>query len=684
MTARARGLYEAAEMTDIPGWLRLKYGTDDVPDEQMNMARLAMTTQLRNSYHWFASNFLWLTNKAGKRTTLKPFVGQAIHRVTLDSQLKAGLPGYMVEVKVRQLGWTIENIGRALHYCLDEDRRALILVDDEDVASEQALRFNMMLNGLPGWLQPMRRLQSMKQIAFENPNPKDRLIHPGLNSSIQITVPSSFRGAPPGFVCVSEYAHMDPDRQDQIQQGIISAASMTPNTIIIIDTTPNGYDDSYEPMVKEAIADNPRWTRKIETWKGELAAEDVMNGILGIPDSVEKGYPTMVPAICPWRLHEEYSARSKTNMRGELPPLTKAQRAETDASLGNLSKYGGDEEIELRDKYGVCTERLFWRRRKIDRYKMPTEEMKLLTFRQEFFGCTVEEAFVESGKAPFPRDSLDALRRQKRTPAAVGLFEGEDRFAHWERNGEPFKGDSRRDKNQWQEIRIYAPPENGEKYTMGVDCDVAYESPDSDATVAQVVRVRDCKLVATYKAKVGSAELMQQLYCLYRWYWNAYYAIETAGMGYDLVRRCMDRGMNNVHYYKRYDADIPEPTKFPGWETSKPFMRQMMDQTLLEFLCARDRETAKATPQCIIPDAETINEICNLTRSPSGSFKSARGHDDHVDALEIAWCIALDPYSGLVKAKMAQETDMRHEFEEGFAWVTGGKRDRNRPSLSQI
>jgi hypothetical protein len=165
---------------------------------------------------------------------------------------------------------------------------------------------------------------------------------------------------------------------------------MRPNTIIIIDTTPAGFDDSYEPMVREAVEENPKWTRRIESWKGELSAQEVLSGALGLPDSVERGYPTMVPAICPWRFHEEYDCRSERNPRGELPPLRKQQREETEATLGTLSKYGGEEEIELRDKYGVSASRLFWRRRKIDRYKLPTEEMKLLTFRQEFFGCTVD------------------------------------------------------------------------------------------------------------------------------------------------------------------------------------------------------------------------------------------------------------------------------------------------------
>jgi hypothetical protein len=669
---------------DVGQWLKHRYGDGDIPDSQANVVRLALTTQIRESYGFFASNFAYISDKRGHDVLLKPFVGQAIHRVSLDSQLRAGLPGRLVEVKARQLGWTTENLARALHFILDENKRAYILVDDEDVAAEQATHLNTMLNGLPPWMQPMRRIQNMKHIVFENPNPKDRVAHPGLNSATQITVPSSYRGVGGSlFVCISEYAHMDETRQEAVNMGLISAIPLTPYTILIIDTTPNGPGDSYHEMVLEAVADNPRWTNRIENHFGDVTAKEVLDGIFGLPDCVAKGKPgAMVPAICPWRFHEEYTARDKAHPRGEIPPLKKAQRDELAATIGNMDRYGGEEELELRQRYGVSDERLFWRRCKIDAYKFPTQEMKLLAFRQEFLS-TIDSAFVDSGTTPFPRDSMDALQRMERTPIAVGLFHSENEFAHWLANGEPISA-VHRDPNPWQEIRLYAPPQNDEKYVMGVDTDVAYESAESDFTVAQVVRVRDNKLVATYTAKVGSHELMKQLYCLYRWYGNCYYAIETAGMGYDLVRRCIDRGMNNCHYYKRYDKDNPEPTAFPGWETSKPFMRQMMDQKLLEYVCHRSEQTGKSEPLCIIPDAKTLAEVRGLIRKPSGAFKSKNGHDDHCDALMIAWCIALDPYSGLL-GNRSHDKDQRKEFEQSFAWATStGSYNRNRPDLSRI
>ena len=176
---------------------------------------------------------------------------------------------------------------------------------------------------------------------------------------------------------------------------------------------------------------------------------------------------------------------------------------------------------------------------------------------------------------------------------------------------------------------------------------------------------------------------MRQLFCLYKWYGNCYYAIETAGMGYDLVRRCIDAGMGNRHYYKRYDADNPEPTKFPGWETAKPFMRAMMDQRLLEYVCHRNPQTGKAEPLCIIPDAKTIAEIKGLIRKPSGAFKSKNGHDDHCDALEIAWCIALDPYSGLHRPDTEKPKQPQESWSSQW-FANSGPSSRNRPSLSQI
>ena len=353
-----------------------------------------------------------------------------------------------------------------------------------------------------------------------------------------------------------------------------------------------------------------------------------------------------------------------------MPRLTKDQRGELENSLGKINKYGGEEEIELRDKFGVMAERLFWRRRKIDGYSFPTQEMKLLTFRQEYL-TTVKSAFLDSGTAPFDRDCLDALDRQVRAPAVVGLFRDRDTFDHHARD-------------DWQEWRIYAPPENGERYTFGIDTNIAYENPDSDATVGVIVRYRDRKVVAVYEARVPEHILRKQLFCGYHFYQRPYYAVETKGMGYQLVRHLVDDGMHNVHYWKRYDADIPEQSKYPGWETTEK-TRPLMDQTFTELACHRNPHTGKAEPELIVTDEKMNKEIRGLTRQPSGAFKSSRGKDDHYDGLCIALCIANDPYSGLRAAVEEQKQAEKAEFD---AWFKGSngiyQSSRSRPDLANI
>ncbi len=156
------------------------------------------------------------------------------------------------------------------------------------------------------------------------------------------------------------------------------------------------------------------------------------------------------------------------------------------------------------------------------------------------------------------------------------------------------------------------------------------------------------------------------------------------GMGYDLVRSCIVMGMGNVHYWKRYDADVPDASKYPGWETTSK-TRPLMDQTFTELVCRRDQGSGKPDPDIIIPDAKTIREIRGLTRTPTGAYKSSRGHDDHYDALCIALCIARDPYSGLHRQKEVEEEQKRQEFEMRFNAMTRmGSASRNRPDLANL
>lgn len=606
-----------------------------------------------------------IDQSTGLLVKLVPYFGQAVLAVAKQSQFRRGLPQYILELKPRQVGWTSWIVGDALQTAMHPNRRALILVDDEDVADEKSVQLGTMVNSLPRIMQPMRRIQNLKHLVFDNPNPKDRLDRPGLNSTLQITVPSSFRGLTPNFLGLSEFAFYDDETLAQVTQGLIPAMAMTALTCVYIDTTPNGFDDYYYPMAMEAIEKNPKWIKRIENARG-ITAEDILQGALGEPDRPDGGF---VPAVSFWHQHEAYTTRDD-HPRGQLPRMTKRAVDELTTTLGKNPRYGLAEEVYLHKEKGVSIQRLHWRRRKIDSYELPTPELKLLTFRQEFTS-SIDSMFVHYGNSPFDRECLDAVMRQKREPSAIGRLERRDGAI----------GIDTQAANDWMRIYFYAPPRPGEKYTLGVDCGIAYEVPTNDATVAQVLRYSDFKVVATMVARAPDYLLREQIYLLYQWYNHAYYAVELKGIGYQLMRSLVDMGAHNYYSWKRLDAELPEPSKFPGWETTAK-TRPIMDEVMIRLICRRNRETNMPEPGINIPDAYTLHELQGLARQPTGAIKSNTGHDDAYDALAIAAVIAEDPYGGMHRKGQEPTPEERRDFESMFRRTVST--NRNRPDLSRI
>jgi len=346
------------------------------------------------------------------------------------------------------------------------------------------------------------------------------------------------------------------------------------------------------------------------------------------------------------------------------------------ATLGKLEKYGNDREEELVEKYGVSLYRIAWRRRKIDDMKHRDPHMRLLMFEQEY-ATTWSDCFVEGGRVAFDRLGLAELRKQVREPAARGLLRSErkdgiDRVIL--DTAVPF--------NAWEEIRVWAAPEPGEQYVIGVDLAIAFESEDADWSVAQVLRRRDRKQVAIYDAKVAPHRFREQLYLLYRWYNNAYLAIETEGNGYSLCRELYDMGARNQYYWKRLDVDIPKITDYLGWETNHKTRGQM--QSVLAEAIAYRLPDGKPEPSIILRDEKTVREIVQAKVYPNGMVAApSNNHDDAMMALMIALMAdedMMNPYrpKGTV-----------HERRELNALVArygtfGASGDRNRPTLASL
>jgi hypothetical protein len=659
-----KSLYADWEYQDVGPYLQSVFGKKKPERHELDAWRLEEIRALHASPMFFRRNYLIIPDKDSNLIRYEPFIGQVILDICFRSQEKRGYAQRIVEIKPRQVGWTTDNIGRAIAKTLRPNVRAMILVDDEDVAGEKATLAGTMINNLPTWLQPMRRIDNLKRIVFDQPNAKLRGKDPGLNSQLIITVPSSMRGVTPQFVVVSEFAFMDSVSQVEVMEGLIGAMPLRENSAVVVDTTPNGYDETYYPLVKEAVENNPKWAKQWERRVIPTRAE-VIAGLLGEPDHPRKGW---VPAFCPWFWHEEYTTADE-NPRGELSAMSAAEKRELAATLGKIEKYGGAEETDLRERFGVTPGRMFWRRTKIDSYKQPNDRLRLLSFRQEY-ASTWDGCFIDYGHAPFDVECLDIVMRQGREPAARGALREDNRGVYLDPS---FRSD-------WWGWRIYGAPESGERYVIGVDCGVAYENRASDATVAQVLRVRDDKVMATFTARAPDYVLIEQLYLGYRWYNNAYLGIETKQSGYNLCRRLFDRGATNQYYWRRNDKALPETTEYLGWETSDK-SRPEMESYLVELIDWRS--DGRPDPRITIPDKETLRELMSVKRESSGKIKApGNNHDDHVDALMIALALARDPYGGQYRVPVAVQRQELNALAKRLGMTETTQ--RNRPDLANL
>ena len=674
--AAPKELYSDEEWMDVKSFIRRRFGKIQ-QDELAARANEIQATVIRQFYAspMFAiRNFFHTVSKESDLVSLDPWPGQTIHDIAIESQRRRGLPQRVVEIKARQVGFTAWNLARGFHAAMHPRMKVGILVEDEDVAKSLMLRVGEMYNNLPPWMRPMKRIDNPGELVFDNPSSRTRDELPGLNSRIIITVPNSLRGFTPNYFIWSEAAFCK--NWEDVSDGVLSGMAANARSCVIIDTTPNGHDEFYKPLVFEAVERNPKWVKAWER-KGAPTRAEIIAGALGEPDRPAAGY---VPSFCPWHWHPEYTTKNEEPVHGALAKIDAKELQHVKATLGTIEKYGDEEEIELVERFGVSLYRIAWRRWKLDNDTMGADHWeRLLTFRQEYM-TTWDSGFITFGRGAFDAKGLDVIYRQHgrygvRDPIVTGGLRRDPQ------NGKIYC--SRLDASDYLSVCIWAMPEPGEQYVIGIDTSQAYNSLDADANVAQVIRRRDRKQVAKIKARIPPHELRDQCVLLYQLYNNPYTGVEVEGAGYDLVNQLWERGCRNQYFYRRFDQPSEEPaTKYLGWETNDK-TRNRAQRILVEAIGRRD-ETGKPDPDIVVCDRETMQELMDVTRDPYGKIANhSGGHDDHFMALMIALAIDEDPWN------VYQAPRERVQRQELNALVrrlglSGVSSDRNHPDYSEL
>lgn len=169
-------------------------------------------------------------------------------------QQDAGKPVRIIILKARQLGFSTLTEGLIFHACATRKNvNALIVAHREDATANLFRMSKLFYDELPAPVKPMLRASNAQELVFENPSKlrSEREARPGLRSRIRCaTAGGRGIGRSDTLQCVhlSEYAFW-PDGADgkaSTLAGILQAVPSLPGTMVVIESTANGFEDFKE------------------------------------------------------------------------------------------------------------------------------------------------------------------------------------------------------------------------------------------------------------------------------------------------------------------------------------------------------------------------------------------------------------------------------------------------------
>ena len=281
-------------------------------------------------------------------------------------QQDAGKPVRLIILKARQIGFSTLTEGLIFHACATRRNvNALIVAHREDATANLFRMSKLFYDELPAPVKPMLRASNAQELVFENPSKlrSEREARPGLRSRIRCaTAGGRGIGRSDTLQCVhlSEYAFW-PDGADgkaSTIAGILQAVPSLPGTMVVIESTANGFEDFKE-----------RW------------------------DAAVAGENDFEPVFFAWFENPDYS----------MPVVPGTEWT--------------PEERDLKAAYRLTDEQLQWRRWCIANNCGGSLDM----FRQEY-PASPGEAFLHSGTGVFDNEQIVLRLERLPGPAGRGEF----------------------------------------------------------------------------------------------------------------------------------------------------------------------------------------------------------------------------------------------------------------------
>lgn len=302
----------------------------------------------------YIQRFLKIRTKDGAVVPLAMNAPQRRLYDAIRQQWQEGKPVRIIVLKARQMGFSTltEAIGFFLaattRYC-----EGMIVAHKEEATANLFRMSKRFYDELPPKLKPMQRASNAQELVFDRPAKAKPEVQ-GLGSRIRCATAGGSgvgRSYTLRFLHLSEFAFWPGDKA-QTFTGLVQAVPDRPGTVIIVESTANGYDEFKK-----------KWDLAV------AAQRDGTDGFL--------------PIFFAWFEMEEYR-------RTPLPGFRRTQ-----------------EEQELADTFGLDDEQLAWRR-----WCIATQCGGDIDLFHQEYPSTPDEAFISTGRCAFDKPSLVLRRKQ--------------------------------------------------------------------------------------------------------------------------------------------------------------------------------------------------------------------------------------------------------------------------------
>lgn len=356
-----------------------------------------------------------------------------------------------------------------------------------------------------------------------------------------------------------------------------------------------------------------------------------------------KGETDFEAVFYPWHEHPEYTA-------AYIPADARAKYSQ----LGMLD----EEELKLREQFGLSDARLIWRRWAI-KNKCQGDINK---FHQEY-PSTPHEAFISTGLNVFPLTELLNHYVPRKGKRGV-LFRENNRVVF------------RDDPNGW--FTMFAEPSEDRDWGVYVaGCDPTHTT-QGDYACIQVLNRRTLEQVGVYRRKIDPINFGKDAQLVGAFYNNALLAPEKTGPGYATVGCIVADYYPNVFTMKNIVQMQGKPTgeNLAGWLTTEQTKHLAVShgkKAVLDPVVAIGDQVYAL----IIHDEVTLLEMRDyVTTETGGSYQNSDGseYDDGVMALCIALTVhALEPpppaYTVALEQRMPRTGPVRAGLTAGHGLV---------------